>query len=212
MVGAESAQVREPAGNAHDREHLDRLVRFLYGMAMLRHRTLREIQVAAALLRRRAGYPASEPILDAADLARTATGLRVYERPLPLGIRGVLANVGGRYPALVLNARLAAVDRNVGAAHELGHWLLHADAAVGRATRRERQRNEWEADRFALELLLPEALVRRVLAERRWSVGVAAVRLGVRGAHLSRRIRELRRADQPFLSSGSPVRGFSDTT
>ena len=59
-------------------------------------------------------------------------------------------------------------------------------------TQSQRLRREWEADRFALELLLPVALVRRALTERRGSVGAMAVRLGVRGAYLSRRIRELR--------------------
>ena len=172
----------------------------------MRHRTLREIQLAAALLRRRGGRPVSAPIQDAAALARTATGLRVYERPLPLSIRGLLASLSGRRPALVVNARLVPADRNVSAAHELGHWVLHAGA-----TRAERRRQEWEADRFALELLLPEELVRRALAERRRSVGAAALRLGVREKYLSRRIRELVRADQPFLRRGSPVRGFSDT-
>ena len=168
--------------------------------------------MAAALLRRRGGRPAAAPILDTAELARTATELRVYELPLPLSVRGVLANVDVRRPALVLNARLPAVDRNVSAAHELGHWLLHADATADGLTRSERLRREWEADRFALELLLPEALVRQALAERRCSMEAAALRMGVRRTYLSRRILELRRADQPFLRSGSPVRGFSDTT
>ena len=57
------------------------------------------------------------------------------------------------WPALVVNARLAAVDRNVSVAHELGHWLLHGETAADGATRSERMRREWEADRFALELL-----------------------------------------------------------
>lgn len=178
---------------------------------MARHRTLREIRVAAALLRQRGGRPPAAPILDAAELARTATELRVYERPLPLGIRGLLAGVGGSALALVVNTRLPAVDRNVSAAHELGHWALHTGAPVDGAARGQRLRREWEADRFAMELLLPEELVRRALAERRCSVGTAATRLGVRGPYLWRRIRELRRAAQPFLRSGSPVRGFSDT-
>ncbi len=168
--------------------------------------------MAAALLRKRGGLPASSPIPNAVDLARTATSLRVYERPLPLGIRGLLACVGGSRPALVVNARLPGVDRNVSAAHELGHWVLHAGGTSNDAGRAERRRREWEADRFALELLLPGALVRRVLAERRCSVGTAAARLGVRGTYLSHRIRELRRTDQPFFRRGSPVRGFSDTT
>ena len=179
---------------------------------MMRRRTPREIQLAAALLRQRGGLPASAPIPDAADLARTATSLRVYRRPLPLGIRGLLASVGGGHPVLVINARLSVVDRNVSAAHELGHWVLHAGAMHDAIGRGERRRREWEADRFALELLLPEALIRRVLVERRCPMGAAAVRLGVRGTYLSRRIRELRRADQPFFRRGSPVRGFSDTT
>ena len=178
----------------------------------MRRRALREIQMAAALLRRRGGRPAAAPILDAADLVRTATGLRVYKAPLPRGVRGLLASLGASHPALVVNARLSAADRNISAAHELGHWLLHAYATADGFTRSERLRREWEADRFALELLLPEALVRQALAERRCSMEAAALRMGVRRTYLSRRIRELRRADQPFLRSGSPVRGFSDTT
>ncbi|MYD92560.1 MAG: ImmA/IrrE family metallo-endopeptidase [Chloroflexi bacterium] len=210
MVGGEA--VRGQRGIGRQWPPLDACVRYLYGSRMMRRRTRQEIQIAAALLRQRGGLPASAPILDAADLARTATSLRVYQRPLPLGIRGLLASVGGSRPALVVNARLPVVDRNVSAAHELGHWLLHADTTPWAAGRGERRRREWEADRFALELLLPGALVRRVLAERRCSMGAAAARLGVRGTYLSRRIRELRLADQPFFRRGSPVRGFSDTT
>lgn len=177
----------------------------------MRRRTLREIRVAAALLRRRGGRPAAAPIPDAADLARTATELRVYERPLPLSIRGLLARIGDPAPVLVVNIRLPAVDRNVSAAHELGHWVLHTGTPPAGAARGLRRRREWEADRFARELLLPETLVRRALADRRCSLAAAAARLGVRRTYLSRRIRELRLADQPFLRSGSPVRGFSDT-
>lgn len=180
--------------------------------AAMHRRTLQEIQVAAALLRKRGGLPASAPILDAADLARTATSLQVYRCPLPLGIRGLLASVGCSRPTLVVNARLPDVDRNVSAAHELGHWALHAAPIPDLARRSERRLREWEADRFARELLLPGALVRRALAERRCSMGATATRLGVRGTYLSRRIDELRLADQPFFRRGSPVRGFSDTT
>ncbi|MDE2904002.1 MAG: ImmA/IrrE family metallo-endopeptidase [Chloroflexota bacterium] len=179
---------------------------------MSRRRTVREIQTAAALLRRGGGRAPSDPIPDAANLARTATRLRVYERPLPLGIRGLLASTPHYQPALVVNARLPAVDRNVSAAHELGHWMLHGGLTPADASRSERQRQEWEAERFALELLLPDELLRRVLAERRCSGKAAALRLGVRGSYLLRRIRELSLADQPFLRRGSPVRGFSDTT
>lgn len=179
---------------------------------MRRHRTTREIRLAAGLLRRRGGRTAAAPIPDAADLARIATELRVYERPLPLSIRGLLASVGRGQPALVVNARLTGADRNVSAAHELGHWVLHAGATAADLSGSERQRHEWEADRFALELLLPAELIRRALAERRCSLPAAAVRMGVRRNYLSRRIRELRLADQPFLRRGSPVRGFSDTT
>ena len=147
--------------------------------------------MSAVQLRRRGGLLASAPILDATELARTATSLRVYQRPLPLGIRGLLACADGSRPALVVNARLPGVDRNVSAAHELGHWVLHAGGTSNDAGRGERRRREWEADRFALELLLPGALVLRVLAERRCSLGNAAARLGVRRTYLSRRIREL---------------------
>lgn len=179
---------------------------------MSRRRTIREIQAAAALLRRGGGRAPSDPIPDTANLARTATRLRVYERPLPLGIRGLLASTPHHQPALVVNARLPLVDRNVSAAHELGHWMLHGGSTVAGATRSDRQRQEWEADRFARELLLPDELLRRLLVERRCSGKAAAVRVGVRKSYLMRRIRELRLADQPFFSSGSPVRGFSDTT
>lgn len=212
MVGGEVARDSGRRGIKDRRHWLDALVRFLYGISTMRRRTLPEIQMAASLLRRRAGLPASAPILDAADLARTAASLRVYQRPLPLGLRGLLASVGSSPPTLVVNSRLPVVDRNVSAAHELGHWTLHADAATDADARGDRHRREWEADRFALELLLPEALVRRVLAERPCSMGAAAARLGVRGTYFRRRVRELKLADQPFFRRGSPVRGFSDTT
>jgi Zn-dependent peptidase ImmA (M78 family) len=123
----------------------------------------------------------------------------------------LLAHVEARRPVLVLNSRLAAVDRNHTAAHELGHWLLHAGRTNSIGTHSNRQLQEWEANKFADELLLPEELVRRVISERRCSIGAAALRLGVRGTYLSRRIRELKLVGQPFLRRGSPVRGFSDT-
>ena len=179
---------------------------------MTRRRTIREIQAAAALLRRQGGRAPLAPIHDATDLAHAATRLRVYERPLPLGIRGLLAEVDGRRPALVLNTRLADADRSFTAAHELGHWVLHAGTTFDASGRCNHQRLEWEANRFAAELLLPEELVRRAICERRCSVDAAAARLGVRRTYLSRRVRELRLSNQPFFSKGSPVRGFSETT
>lgn len=164
----------------------------MYGIGMARRRTIREIQAAAVLLRRQGGLAPSAPILDATDLAESATRLRVYQQPLPLGIRGLLADLDGQRPALVLNTRLAGADRNVTAAHELGHWVLHAGTPHNIGSRCGRQRLEWEANRFAAELLLPEELVRRAIRERRCSAAATAARLGVRGSYLSRRIRELR--------------------
>ena len=212
MVGGPVPAVSGKARQRAAPKELDRGVRNLYGISMSRRRTVREIQTAAALLRRGGGRAPSDPIPDAANLARTATRLRVYERPLPLGIRGLLASTPHHQPALVVNARLPLVDRNVSAAHELGHWMLHGGSTVADATRSDRQRQEWEADRFARELLLPDEVLRRLLVEPRCSGQAAALRLGVRESFLLRRIRELRLADQPFFSSGSPVRGFSDTT
>ncbi len=162
---------------------------------MVRRRTRWEIRQAAALLRRRGGHAAWAPIVDAARLARTSTSLHVAEHPLPRGVRALLAPLGAQgRAALVVNARLPLPERNFSIAHELGHWVLHSDALGRPAPRGQRRRQEWEADRFALDLLLPAELLRSVQAERNARFSDLARRLGVRPRLLRRRLAELRNA------------------
>jgi len=76
--------------------------------------------------------------------------------------------------AIVLNGSADAGRRRFTIAHEIGHFVLHAEngGAIHEAGRGE----EREADAFAAELLMPEHLVREAVREQ----GLDAIRLADR--------------------------------
>lgn len=113
--------------------------------------------VTAHWMRRR--YRASTP-LDAISLARRV-GLKVECGPLPAHRPGYLIRCSRDTHAILLNVRDSVQRRNWTCAHELGHWAMH------RYMRRVHAFSspggdpfEYEANRFAAELLMPACEVR----------------------------------------------------
>ena len=123
-------------------------------------------------------YAASVPPVDVEELAASLCRLRVREADDLCPIAGAAPAV--QLSGLLLPARWEiwvrrdepAPRRRFTVAHEIGHYLLHSDGAavlcrpadVETAQGSERAR-EREANRFAAELLMPEAMVREA-AER----------------------------------------------
>jgi Zn-dependent peptidase ImmA (M78 family) len=111
-------------------------------------------------------YNVSKPPVDVERLARQA-GLRVVEELLDSEISGMLYREGSRAVILV-NQSDVLVRKRFSIAHELGHYHLHEELSVF-VDRRVRFRDsnssqgtikeEVEANNFAAELLMPEALV-----------------------------------------------------
>ena len=107
------------------------------------------------------------------DVAESLLGLRIVECA-DIAASGVL------YPHLrevrVNSAECASVPlrRRFTIAHEIGHWVLHAQAAGSSARfcritdvpEQPRDPREREANRFAAELLMPEASIRAEVARR----------------------------------------------
>lgn len=115
-------------------------------------------------------------VLNAAGSARSGIGdlVRLAERdygvdvaiePLGDGPAGVLVQHADDIALVVLNGDDHAARRRFTLAHELGHWLLGdstplvVDADLGNNNEIERRANN-----FAVEVLMPEDAVRRVVA------------------------------------------------
>jgi Zn-dependent peptidase ImmA (M78 family) len=127
----------------------------------------REIEAARRALERFAAlYGCERAPVPVEDVADSLCGLRVVE------VDGI-AESGMLLPQLRevrVNARECAQAprrRRFTVAHEIGHWLLHAQGAVPRTVwcritdgSEPGDALEREANRFAAELLMPEAWVR----------------------------------------------------
>jgi len=84
-------------------------------------------------------------------------------------------------------------------AHEIGHFLLHGERAVaerGGATSLATARYEREADQFAAELLMPEALMRQAVLEDGLDAGHLADRFEVSLGAMRQRLRRLGLAER----------------
>ena len=150
-------------------------------------------------------YAASVPPLDVEELAASLCCLRVRAAD-------DLAPIAGAEPAVHLSGVLLparweiwvrrdepAPRRRFTVAHEIGHHLLHSDGAAvlcrpadvetAQGTERARER---EANRFAAELLMPEAMVREA-ADRDGPDPIAlAPRFGVSDVAMAYRLVTLR--------------------
>lgn len=116
----------------------------------------------AVEVRKRLGLGEAEPIRNICGLLESS-GVKVLPISVATeGFFGLSISREGGGPAVVVNTwgRISVERWIFTAAHELGHLLLHPgafDAADGA----ERAAEEKEADRFAAELLLPEAGFRK---------------------------------------------------
>ena len=137
------------------------------------------------------------PIVDVAEYAARRRLVRPLTLPLPAGLEAVLAPRGAGLPLLMLDAHAPLAWRNFSVAHELGHLTLHQGPAGAPHPRSASRRREWEADRFAIELLLPRALAERYALNTRGRIEDVAARLVVPPAVLRRRLRELSPARTP---------------
>ena len=72
--------------------------------------------------------------------------------------------------------------------------MLHQSSLGSSFARSARRRAEWEADQFAVELLLPTALMRRYALNAQDRTDDLAARLVVSPTVLRRRLHELRAA------------------
>ncbi len=167
---------------------------------LARRRGRLEIARAALAARFIPGGAGWAPILDVADYVARTTALGVLEVRLPMSIGAALAVGPDGRPTLAVNRRLSLGERNLNAAHELGHWVLHRRAGSSEPTRTERRRLEWEADWFATELLLPSRLVSDWANLARTPLTHLAARLGVPPGLVRRRIAEL--APPPRIGTG----------
>ena len=136
------------------------------------------------------------PIVDVAGYAARMRLARLLKLPLPAGVEAVLVPRRTGPPLLIVGAHAPAARQNFSAAHELGHLTLHR-RPLDAAARPPHRRAEWEADRFAVELLLPRTLVQRYALNAHGRMDDLAARLVVPPAVLRRRLRELGAARTP---------------
>jgi hypothetical protein len=137
--------------------------------------TSRATRIAREILKREGVTAPSVPV---EKIARRHA--RIVPQELPAGISGMLVplppNPSQKSWAIVVNRSHAIVRRRFTIAHELGHLLLHrysqphADAAFKVRFRDGNSslgsiREEIEANQFAAELLMPEALLVIYLSE-----------------------------------------------
>jgi Zn-dependent peptidase ImmA (M78 family)/transcriptional regulator with XRE-family HTH domain len=121
---------------------------------------------AARATRAALGLTEDEPIRDICGLLDSA-GVKVF--PLEVasdGFFGLSVGSSDGGPAVVVNTwERISVERWIfSAAHELGHLLLHLDD-YGKDAEEEEDAQEREADAFAAELLMPDAVFRREWAD-----------------------------------------------
>ncbi len=137
------------------------------------------------------------PIIDVPGYAAQRRLVRPITLPLPAGLEAVLVPRRTGLPLLIVGAHAPAARQNFSAAHELGHLTLHQGPAGASRSRSAHRRAEWEADRFAVELLLPTALMQRYALNARERIDDLAARLVVPPAVLRRRLREMAAAKTP---------------
>lgn len=126
-----------------------------------------ERAVAMAHATRKAlGLTDSEPIRDICGLLDSA-GIKVF--PLSVasdGFFGLSVGASDGGPAIVVNTwERISIERWIfTAAHELGHLLLHLDD-YGQDAEGEEASHELEADAFAAQFLMPDAVFQREWSE-----------------------------------------------
>ncbi|MCY4037872.1 MAG: ImmA/IrrE family metallo-endopeptidase [Hyphomicrobiales bacterium] len=147
----------------------------------------------------------TEPAIPVCEIARE-NGLSVYEADFDERIRKLAGFCDFKKERIYLNREGVAQSKNITAAHELGHWILHKecydknpekyrymyskrgrediDEGGGRTREREKQ-----ADYFARCLLVPRSLLRRFYT--RYSVAELAEVFNVPRFVMEKRIKEV---------------------
>jgi len=150
----------------------------------------------ASLIRERhlATYGDPELPVPVESIAEDLFGLLVEERR-DLGLSGALLPGQRR---IVINADEAPSRRRFTLGHELGHWVCHVASgdAMPLYCRAEDVSGvsdkalEREANSFAADLLMPDAIVRKLWADT-WDIGLCARRLAVSPSAMQWRLFEL---------------------
>ncbi|XAY07878.1 transcriptional regulator [Paraconexibacter sp. AEG42_29] len=144
------------------------------------------------------------PPVDVLDIAEEHLGLDVQDHADLFALPGAPEKVGDaslsgllfpsqqRIYVNAVEAQRSPGRRMFTIAHELGHWQMHRsdgeavhtrfcakEDVSGEARSPSSRQIEWEANRFAAALLMPEALLRREAAELQLNVRLLAQRFGV---------------------------------
>lgn len=96
-------------------------------------------------------------------------GVQVFRATLPAGISGEIKKIGEDQYAIRINRHETIERQRFTLAHELGHFLLHrdliGDGLSDDALYRSKLSNsvEYEANRFAADLLMPRNEVEKLL-------------------------------------------------
>lgn len=156
---------------------------------------------AAIAMRHRLGLGLA-PITDIVSLLEVELGIRVFVYPLSSGsVSGVYVHDEKIGACILLNRKQRRARRALTAAHELAHFVsVRREPAVIDLDRAPQSREEKYANHFALEFLMPAALVRRHYNEFRTETGRFSVRhiivmahtLNVSNEAMCRRLEELR--------------------
>lgn len=99
-------------------------------------------------------------------------GVSVFRATLPAGISGEIKKIGDDKYTIRINRHESAERQRFTLAHELGHFLLHrhliGDGVSDDALYRSKLSNsvEYEANKFAADLLMPRSEVDKLLQQR----------------------------------------------
>lgn len=96
-------------------------------------------------------------------------GIKVHEMPM---LVAALYGVKRGRPHIYLDSRTKGVARLHAAWHELGHYLLHTppyESVTYYYRLRPQTREEIEADAFAIVALIPEPLLKKLLAAEEYA-------------------------------------------
>jgi len=122
----------------------------------------------------------SRPPVDVERIARDR-GLRVLRGDLGGDVSGILITTPGKPPTIIVHKTHARTRQRFTIAHELGHYVLRHQAVAGDHVIVDRGNfislrgpraaagvdiKEIEANRFAADLLMPEAMVRIAVGDR----------------------------------------------
>jgi predicted transcriptional regulator len=164
----------------------------------IRHMATIDTRVGALLDRYYAHFDADELPIPVESIAVDLLGL-VVEEDEALAVSGLLVPVDHHVWLNGREARQSPGRRRFTLAHEVGHWICHYEQGrvepkycrseeIGVGVGRARER---EANAFAAQLLMPEALVRREAAALRLNVHALARRFEVSLPAMKVRLQQL---------------------